>query len=157
MVNELAPRPHNSGHLTIEGCTVSQFEQQVRAVCGLPLGDMKPVSPAAMANLLGDLWSDGEPAWTELLAVPGVHLHVYGKRHPRPRRKMGHLTVLGASATAARDAVIAARERLWTGRDPRTTHAAPLSLEPVSVMIESSGSRRCGSDERHVQPAVPSD
>jgi len=157
LVNELAPRPHNSGHLTIEGCAVSQFEQQVRAVCGLPLGDMTPVAPAAMANLLGDLWADGEPAWTELLAVPGVHLHLYGKRRARPRRKMGHLTVLGASATDARTAVIAARERLEARREPRTAHAMPLSTAPVSEMIDASDARRCGADERHLQPAVPSD
>jgi 5-(carboxyamino)imidazole ribonucleotide synthase len=156
LVNELAPRPHNSGHLTIEGCTVSQFEQQVRAVCGLPLGDMTPVAPAAMVNLLGDLWSGGEPAWTEVLASPGVHLHLYGKRHPRLRRKMGHLTALGASATAARETVVAARERLERRREPRGTHAAPLSTGPDSEIIDSSDSRRCGSDERHLQPAVPS-
>jgi 5-(carboxyamino)imidazole ribonucleotide synthase len=89
LVNELAPRPHNSGHLTIEGSTASQFEQQVRAVCGLPLSAMEPVAPAAMANLLGDLWEHGDPAWTELLALPGVELHLYGKREARARRKMG--------------------------------------------------------------------
>jgi 5-(carboxyamino)imidazole ribonucleotide synthase len=112
LVNELAPRPHNSGHLTLEASTASQFEQQVRAVCGLPLSGMSPVAPAAMANLLGDLWRDGEPAWSELLALPGVELHLYGKSDPRPRRKMGHVTALGPTAAAARTAVIEARRRL---------------------------------------------
>lgn len=116
LVNELAPRPHNSGHLTIEASTASQFEQQVRAVCGLPLSAMEPVAPAAMANLLGDLWLEGEPAWTELLALPGVELHLYGKREPRPRRKMGHVTALGATAAGARQAVIEARRRLTARR-----------------------------------------
>ncbi len=120
LVNELAPRPHNSGHLTIEASAVSQFEQQVRAVCGLPLGDMSPRSPAAMANLLGDLWRDGEPAWSELLSVRGAHLHLYGKREPRPRRKMGHVTALGATAATARDTVVAARGRLAGGRRTQT-------------------------------------
>jgi 5-(carboxyamino)imidazole ribonucleotide synthase len=112
LVNELAPRPHNSGHLTIEGCTASQFEQQVRAVCGLPLSDMDPVAPAAMANLLGDLWLEAEPRWAELLALPAIHLHLYGKREARPRRKMGHLTALGTTAAEARAAVTSARRRL---------------------------------------------
>lgn len=112
LVNELAPRPHNSGHLTIEGCAVSQFEQQVRAVCGLPLGEMTPVAPAAMANLLGDLWAGGEPPWSEALAMPGIHLHLYGKAEARPRRKMGHLAALGETSEAARAKVVAARDRL---------------------------------------------
>ena len=129
LINELAPRPHNSGHLTIEGCIVSQFEQQVRAVCGMPLGDMTPVAPAAMANLLGDLWADGEPAWTEVLALPGVHLHLYGKRHPRPRRKMGHLTALGPSAAAAQEAVIKAREHL---HPPRRRAAERAAGHPIA-------------------------
>ncbi|MEO1495909.1 MAG: 5-(carboxyamino)imidazole ribonucleotide synthase [Planctomycetota bacterium] len=111
LVNEIAPRPHNSGHLTIEGCRTSQFEQQVRAVAGLPLGSPDPVAPSAMANLLGDLWETGEPRWSAALAA-GAALHLYGKDTPRPGRKMGHLTVLGdtpaavaASARSARDAL----------------------------------------------------
>jgi 5-(carboxyamino)imidazole ribonucleotide synthase len=116
LVNELAPRPHNSGHLTIEAAATSQFEQQVRAVCGLPLGSTELVRPAAMANLLGDLWRGGEPAWPAALAVPGVSLHLYGKADPRPGRKMGHLTALGSSTDDARDRVLAARRALTAGR-----------------------------------------
>jgi 5-(carboxyamino)imidazole ribonucleotide synthase len=97
LINEIAPRPHNSGHLTIEAHETSQFEQQVRAVCGLPLGSVRPLAPAAMVNLLGDLWRVGEPDWSATLAVPGVALHLYGKSEPRPGRKMGHLTALGTS------------------------------------------------------------
>ncbi len=96
-VNEIAPRPHNSGHYTIDACATDQFEQQVRAACGLPLGDTRLVSPVAMINLLGDLWAEGEPAWGKALAEPGLRLHLYGKAEPRPGRKMGHLTVLAAS------------------------------------------------------------
>lgn len=94
VVNELAPRPHNSGHLTIDAHVTSQFEQQVRAVCGLPLGSTELLRPAAMANLLGDLWQGGEPHWPAALTLPGVFLHLYGKAEPRPGRKMGHLTAL---------------------------------------------------------------
>jgi 5-(carboxyamino)imidazole ribonucleotide synthase len=101
IVNELAPRPHNSGHHTLESCVTSQFEQHVRAVCGLPLGDTSLRSPAAMVNLLGDLWSSGEPDWTRVLATPNAHLHLYGKRVARPGRKMGHVTVLDADAARA--------------------------------------------------------
>ncbi|HUS08177.1 MAG TPA: 5-(carboxyamino)imidazole ribonucleotide synthase [Bryobacteraceae bacterium] len=98
LINELAPRPHNSGHLTFDACVTSQFEQQVRAVCGLPLGSPVQMQPAAMANLLGDLWSGGEPDWPAALAIPEVKLHLYGKLAPRPGRKMGHLTALGENA-----------------------------------------------------------
>ena len=111
LVNELAPRPHNSGHFTIEACATSQFEQQVRAVCGLPLGSTQ-ARPAAMANLLGDLWERGEPDWAAALAVPGVNLHLYGKVEARPGRKMGHITALGATTDDARRLVLAARDRL---------------------------------------------
>ncbi|MBA2432745.1 MAG: 5-(carboxyamino)imidazole ribonucleotide synthase [Chthoniobacterales bacterium] len=112
LVNELAPRPHNSGHWTIEGCATSQYEQHVRAVCGLPLGSTEILRPAAMANLLGDVWLKGTPDWSGLLAVPGVHLHLYGKKEPRPRRKMGHLTALGATAAEAIERVNQARRAL---------------------------------------------
>src|SRR5262249_8430513 len=94
LVNELAPRPHNSGHYTIDACVTSQFAQQLRAVCGLPLGDSQMLQPAAMANLLGDLWHAGEPNWAAALAFPYVKLHLYGKAEARPGRKMGHLTAL---------------------------------------------------------------
>jgi len=112
LVNELAPRPHNSGHWTIEGSATSQFEQHVRAVCGLPLGSTQLLSPAAMANLLGDLWERAEPNWAAALAVQGVRLHLYGKHHPRLRRKMGHLTALGSTAEAALAVVTRARDAL---------------------------------------------
>ena len=88
LVNELAPRPHNSGHLTVDAAVTSQFEQQLRAICGLPLGSTELVAPAAMANLLGDLWRDGQsPSWTRALADPAVKLHLYGKLAARPGRK----------------------------------------------------------------------
>ena len=101
LVNEIAPRPHNSGHLTIFACETSQFEQQVRAICGLPLGSPRQLAPAAMANLLGDCWKNGEPDWAAALAVPGVSLLLYGKGEPRPGRKMGHLTALADSVDEA--------------------------------------------------------
>ena len=110
VVNELAPRPHNSGHLTFDACRTSQFEQQLRAICGLPLGSPELLQPAAaMANLLGDLWEGGEPDWAAALAMPDVKLHLYGKSSPRPGRKMGHLTVLASSPKEARDRVLQAR------------------------------------------------
>jgi 5-(carboxyamino)imidazole ribonucleotide synthase len=112
LVNELAPRTHNSGHLTIDACVTSQFEQQVRAVCGLPLGSTELRQPAAMANLLGDLWTDGEPHWAAALEDPFVKLHLYGKTEPRVGRKMGHLTAMGETVEEATARVRAARERL---------------------------------------------
>ena len=116
LINELAPRPHNSGHWTIEGCETSQFEQQLRAVCGLPLGSPAPRRPgAAMANLLGDLWIPGEPNWSAALEIPGVHLHLYGKLEARPGRKMGHLTALAETPTEAARMVRLARERMGGG------------------------------------------
>jgi 5-(carboxyamino)imidazole ribonucleotide synthase len=111
-VNELAPRPHNSGHLTIDAAVTCQFEQQVRAVCGLPLGSTELLRPAAMANILGDLWAGGEPDWAAACAVPGVRLHLYGKTAARPGRKMGHLTATGKTVDEAMDRVIAARDAL---------------------------------------------
>ena len=100
VLNEMAPRPHNSGHYTLDACATDQFEQQVRALCGLPLGDARLWSPAAMVNLLGDAWRDGRlPA--EAIVAPRVKLHLYGKREPRPGRKMGHFTVLADSTDAA--------------------------------------------------------
>ncbi len=117
IINELAPRPHNSGHWTIEGCVTSQFEQHVRAVCGVSLGATAVLQPSAMVNLLGDLWDEGEPDWAAALAEPNVHLHLYGKNQPRPGRKMGHLTAVGATAEAAAASAQRARERL--GRSAR--------------------------------------
>jgi 5-(carboxyamino)imidazole ribonucleotide synthase len=116
LVNELAPRTHNSGHLTIDACVTSQFEQQVRAVCGLPLGSTEQRAPAAMANLLGHLWDGGEPDWAAALADPFVKLHLYGKSQPRAGRKMGHLTATGTTAAEAVERVRHARERLVRGR-----------------------------------------
>jgi 5-(carboxyamino)imidazole ribonucleotide synthase len=111
-VNELAPRPHNSGHFTIDACRTSQFEQQVRAVCDLPLGSTEQLRPAAMVNLLGDLWEGGEPDWMAALAQPEVSLHLYGKRGARAGRKMGHITALADSAGEALRAALDAREKL---------------------------------------------
>jgi 5-(carboxyamino)imidazole ribonucleotide synthase len=112
LVNELAPRPHNSGHLTIDACVTSQFEQQLRSVCGLPLGSTEMLRPAAMANLLGDVWCNGEPRWEAALALPEVKLHLYGKSEARPGRKMGHLTATASSAATAEHLVRDARARL---------------------------------------------
>ncbi|MBD0326252.1 MAG: 5-(carboxyamino)imidazole ribonucleotide synthase [Pyrinomonadaceae bacterium] len=112
LINELAPRPHNSGHLTFDACVTSQFEQQLRAVCGLPLGSTEMLRPAAMANLLGDLWQDGEPRWSAACAYPQVKLHLYGKLEARPGRKMGHLTAMAADAVEAARLVRKARESL---------------------------------------------
>lgn len=98
LINELAPRPHNSGHFSFDACVTSQFEQQLRAVCGLPLGSTELLCPAAMANLLGDLWVGGDPDWAAALNHRGVKLHLYGKMQPRSGRKMGHLTALGVDA-----------------------------------------------------------
>jgi 5-(carboxyamino)imidazole ribonucleotide synthase len=112
LINELAPRPHNSGHFTFDACITSQFEQQVRAVCGLPLGATDLLRPAATVNLLGDLWNEGEPNWAAALADGDVKLHLYGKSAARPGRKMGHITAFGASRNQARAKVLAAREAL---------------------------------------------
>ncbi|MDE1990555.1 MAG: 5-(carboxyamino)imidazole ribonucleotide synthase [Betaproteobacteria bacterium] len=101
LVNEIAPRPHNSGHYTLDACITSQFEQQVRTLCGLPLGNPELLRPAAMVNLLGDLWAQGTPPWEAIFQEPDAKLHLYGKQAPRPGRKMGHFTVLGNSASEA--------------------------------------------------------
>ncbi|HZX54308.1 MAG TPA: 5-(carboxyamino)imidazole ribonucleotide synthase [Ilumatobacteraceae bacterium] len=116
LVNELAPRPHNSGHWTLDAARTSQFEQQVRAVCGAGLGDPSLTAPAvAMVNLLGDLWADGEPDWSAALSDPHASLHLYGKSTPRPERKMGHITVTAATPDEARRRAITTRLAL-TGR-----------------------------------------
>jgi 5-(carboxyamino)imidazole ribonucleotide synthase len=112
LVNELAPRPHNSGHFSIDACVTSQFEQQLRAVCGLPLGAPDLLRPCAMANLLGDIWAGGEPDWAAAAACGDVKIHLYGKTEPRPGRKMGHLTAFGATPDEALERVVAAREAL---------------------------------------------
>ncbi len=115
LVNELAPRPHNSGHFSIDACVTSQFEQHVRAVCGLPLGSTELLRPVVMLNLLGDLWKNGEPAWAEVLGDPDVKLHLYGKGEARPGRKMGHLCVLADSAGEALARAEAIKGRLSEG------------------------------------------
>ena len=112
IINELAPRPHNSGHLTFDACAASQFEQQLRAVCGLPLGSTEFYKPCAMANLLGDVWAHGEPDWEKALQFPNVKLHLYGKSEPRAGRKMGHLTALAETAEKAVETARRARESL---------------------------------------------
>jgi 5-(carboxyamino)imidazole ribonucleotide synthase len=112
LINELAPRPHNSGHLTVDGAVTSQFEQQLRAVAGLPLGATDLLYPTAMVNLLGDLWQKGTPHWSRALALPDIKLHLYGKTEPRPGRKMGHLTALAPTSEEAQRLVLDARRSL---------------------------------------------
>jgi len=112
LINEIAPRPHNSGHLTIDASMTSQFEQQLRAICGLPPGSVEHLRPAAMANLLGDLWRTGQPDWAAACLVPGVHLHLYGKAEPRRGRKMGHLTALAHTTGDALRIALKARAAL---------------------------------------------
>jgi len=118
VINELAPRTHNSGHYTLDACATSQFEQQVRAICGLPLGAVTLLSPVVMVNILGDAWKwsggqvVGEPAWDALLAQPGARLHLYGKAEPRPGRKMGHFTVTAPTAELAYELAQKCKARL---------------------------------------------
>ena len=112
LINEVAPRPHNSGHLTIDACVTSQFEQQLRAICGMPPGVVEQLRPAAMANVLGDLWRNGEPDWAAACLIPGIVLHLYGKAEPRPGRKMGHLTALAGAPEDALRLVLKGRAAL---------------------------------------------
>ena len=111
-VNEMAPRPHNSGHYTLDATNISQYEQQVRALCGLPLGSPVLLCPAVMVNLLGDLWSGGEPEWSVLLERPDLRLHLYGKHDARPGRKMGHFTLLGSRLSDVVTAAFEARSAI---------------------------------------------
>jgi 5-(carboxyamino)imidazole ribonucleotide synthase len=120
-LNEIAPRPHNSGHYTIDACRTSQFEQQVRVLCGLPLGDPSQHSPAVMVNLLGDIWRDGEPKWDAVLRHPGAHLHLYGKREARPGRKMGHVTVCEPTAERALEVAMRIRADLGIAESAGTS------------------------------------
>src|SRR5690606_16792155 len=126
VANEIAPRPHNSGHYTIDACVTSQFEQQARVMAGLPLGSVELLAPAVMLNLLGDLWfEDGsdqsrEPAWHDVLAVPGASLHLYGKAQARRARKMGHITVVRATLEQA------------DARAAQVAAALGLAFEPVA-------------------------
>ncbi len=117
VVNEMAPRPHNSGHYTMDACSVDQFEQQLRTLCGLPVAEPWLLSPVVMVNLMGDLWAGGEPRWEEALKRPGVRLHLYGKAEPRPGRKMGHLNCLAADPNIALALAVAARDALVTNQE----------------------------------------
>jgi len=109
IVNEMAPRPHNSGHYSMDACDLSQFDLQVRTLAGLPLVQPRQHSPALMLNLLGDLWRDGAtPAWDQVLGLPGVHLHLYGKLKASKGRKMGHLTITGATVPEVRATALGA-------------------------------------------------
>jgi 5-(carboxyamino)imidazole ribonucleotide synthase len=112
LINELAPRPHNSGHFSFDASITSQFEQQLRAVCGLPLGSAESLRPSAMVNLLGDLWANGEPNWVAAAAMPDVKIHLYGKAEPRAGRKMGHLVAFGNTAEEAMRTALEARAAL---------------------------------------------
>ena len=116
LVNEMAPRPHNSGHYTIDACVTNQFEQQVRALAGLPLGDARQHSPAVMVNLLGDIWKNGEtPAWNLAFAESGLKMHLYGKHEARPGRKMGHFTVIGEESGQVLEDALKVRQALGVG------------------------------------------
>ena len=112
LINEIAPRPHNSGHYSLNATQVSQFDQQVRTLCGLPPGDTRLLSPAVMVNLLGDIWGDEEPAWDILLSQSNVHLHLYGKKSARVGRKMGHFNVLAEEAETALQQALKLQSRL---------------------------------------------
>jgi 5-(carboxyamino)imidazole ribonucleotide synthase len=114
--NEMAPRPHNSGHYTLDACATDQFQQQVRALCGLPLGDPRLLSPVVMVNLLGDVWTP-QPDWEKLLRHPGVQLHLYGKAEARSGRKMGHYNCLATTLEAAMQLALDSRAELGIGQD----------------------------------------
>lgn len=143
LINELAPRPHNSGHLTIEACGVSQFEQQVRAICDLPLGKMAPRRAAAMVNLLGDAWIGGRPDWHPVLEAPDTWLHLYGKAEPKTGRKMGHLTVTADTPEQAAEKarLLAARATSSSGEDGRP------AWQPVGA--NRTNTRRQVDADRH--------
>ncbi len=128
LMNEIAPRPHNSGHYTIDACRTSQFEQQVRVLCGLPLGDPSQHTPAVMVNLLGDIWRGGEPRWEAVLRHAGAHLHLYGKREARPGRKMGHVTVCEADIERSLDVALEIRRDL--GIDESASPAGRIQPAP---------------------------
>jgi 5-(carboxyamino)imidazole ribonucleotide synthase len=115
-VNEIAPRPHNSGHYTLDACLTNQFEQQVRALCGVPLGDPCLLSPVVMVNLLGDLWGDSQPAWETLLRHSNLKLHLYGKLAARPGRKMGHFNCVAPTLEAALATAMQARTDIGVER-----------------------------------------
>ncbi len=130
LLNEIAPRPHNSAHFTIDACRTSQFEQQVRVLCGLPLGDPSQHTPAVMVNLLGDIWRDGEPRWEAVLGHAEAHLHLYGKREARPARKMGHVTVCDPDAARTLEVALDIRRALGIG-EPGESIQGPLGVIPA--------------------------
>jgi 5-(carboxyamino)imidazole ribonucleotide synthase len=127
LINELAPRPHNSGHFSFDASVTSQFEQQLRAVCGLPLGSTESLRPSAMVNLLGDIWANGEPDWAAAAALPDVKIHLYGKAEPRPGRKMGHLVAFGSTGEEAANRALAGRAALMRSDAP-TKRRAPAKM-----------------------------
>ncbi len=127
LVNEIAPRPHNSGHLTIEAFSCSQFEQQLRTVCGLPFALATQTSPAAMVNLLGDVWAGGEPDWKRLAEIPSCYLHLYDKSEPLPGRKMGHITVCADSISTAIENAVVSRSSLQENISSTHPHSAHVS------------------------------
>jgi len=127
LVNELAPRPHNSGHFSFDASVTSQFEQQLRAVCGLPLGSTESLRPSAMVNLLGDLWAHGEPDWLAAAAMADVKIHLYGKTDPRPGRKMGHLVAFGATSEEAANRALNARAALLKSAAPAAAKRKALA------------------------------
>ncbi len=136
LVNELAPRPHNSAHYTLDACVTSQFEQLLRILSGLPLGSTELVSPAVMVNLLGDLWLETEesPDFEAALAVPGAKLHLYGKRGVRPGRKIGHFCVLGPTGEIAMERACAARAAITRGKQP-THHIQKSAQLPTAPAV----------------------
>jgi len=125
LVNEIAPRPHNSGHYTIDACVTSQFEQQVRVMCSSPLGDTSMLRPSVMLNLLGDVWANGQPHWETVLRHRGAKLHLYGKSEPRPGRKMGHVTVLAQQTEVALATALEIKSGLVAAAEaPEQAHSA---------------------------------
>ncbi|MEZ5277160.1 MAG: 5-(carboxyamino)imidazole ribonucleotide synthase [Opitutaceae bacterium] len=128
LVNELAPRPHNSGHFTFDACVTSQFEQHVRSVCGLPLGSTDLLRPVVMVNILGQAWSRGEPNWSVLLAEPGLKLHLYGKGEARTGRKMGHFSVLAESVDLALKKALSLRPVVFPAARPPHEHSPASSI-----------------------------
>ncbi|RZV55262.1 MAG: 5-(carboxyamino)imidazole ribonucleotide synthase [Deltaproteobacteria bacterium] len=143
LVNEVAPRPHNSGHYTFGACATSQFEQHVRAVLGLPLGDPSLSRPAVMLNLFGDLWRDGNPDWMPVLSRPEARLHLYGKTEPRPGRKMGHVLLLDddphralQNGEAMLDSLAADRSRNQWSSPTGSKRAAGTRLSPICIALK---------------------
>jgi len=135
LVNELAPRPHNSGHITVDAHASCQFEQQLRAVCGLPLAAATQLRPAAMVNLLGDIWQDRSPDWASALAYPDVKLHLYGKKKALPGRKMGHITALAETAELAAERARAVYRRLTAGTSSDSTAGQTSASRNAAVSL----------------------